>query len=162
MTFHGPGQLVGYAVLDIAAHGLGAAAYVRMLEEAVMGVCARWGVPTERTENVGIWVVGGERKLAAVGVRLRRFVASYGVGINVSTDLRWFDHIVACGLEDKATTSLEVEGVKGVSVENVGKAFVEEMAKRLKYVEGVEEVPYELFLKEMEDSRYGSSDGNSD
>jgi lipoyl(octanoyl) transferase 2 len=157
VTFHGPGQLVGYVVLDVSAHGLGAAAYVRMLEEVVMGVCGRYGVLTERTENVGVWAVGGERKIAAVGVRLRRFVASFGVGINVKTDLKWFDHIVACGLEDKKTTSLLAEGVTNVSVEDVGKAFAEEMANRLKHIDGVEEVPYDLFVKDMQHSGHGSN-----
>lgn len=85
-------------------------------------------------------------KIAAVGVHMRRNVTSHGVGLNVSTDLWWFDRIVACGLEGKRTTSLEREGVEGLSVQSVGEVFVEEVAQRLEGVDGVESVPEEEVL----------------
>lgn len=88
-----------------------------------------------------------EDKIAAIGVHMRRNVTSHGVGLNVNTDLWWFDRIVACGLEGKRTTSLEKEGVEGLSVESVGDVFVGEVAERLTGVEGVERVPE----KEVED-----------
>lgn len=91
-----------------------------------------------------MWTGGGggeneERKIAAVGVRLRRNVTSHGVGVNVGTELWWFERIVACGLVGKEATSFEREGVCGVRVEEVGDVWVEEVARRL----GVEEV-YEV------------------
>jgi lipoyl(octanoyl) transferase 2 len=152
ITFHGPGQLVAYPILDMQAHNLTTPCYVHMLEAAVMGVCARYGVKTRRTGNVGVWTGEGEdeRKIAAVGVRLRRFVTSHGVGLNVNTDLKWFEHIVACGLADKEATSLKTEGVTGLDVETVGKAFVDEIAKRLDKVDGVVNFPLEQFEKELE------------
>jgi lipoyl(octanoyl) transferase len=151
-TFHGPGQLVAYPVLDLARHGLRASAYVRLLEEALVAACAEVGVAARRREGeVGVWVSssppGGEgdglremRKIGAVGVRLRRFVAGHGVALNVGREpLRWFDEIVACGLEDVKSSSLVVEGAaEGTTVEEVGAAFVRELASRLKGVGGIE------------------------
>jgi lipoyl(octanoyl) transferase len=130
---------------------------VRALEDAGIAVCAKYGVKAATTENVGVWVPRRqensgeveERKIMAVGVRLRRFVASHGVGLNVSTELRWFDHIVACGLEDKRATSLEEEGVKGLSVEEVGKVFVQEIADKLNGMDGVDEFPVEDLRAEL-------------
>jgi lipoyl(octanoyl) transferase 2 len=160
LTFHGPGQLVAYPIVDIRAHGLSTTCYVRVLEDAGIAVCAKYGVKAVTAENVGVWVPRlreeageEERKIMAVGVRLRRFVASHGVGLNVSTELRWFDHIVACGLEDKRATSLEEEGVKGLSVEEVGKVFVQEMADKLNGVDGVDEFLVEDLRAELGSTR---------
>ncbi|KAF2397308.1 lipoyltransferase [Trichodelitschia bisporula] len=135
-TFHGPGQLVAYPILDLRAHGLSARSYICLLEKSLIAVCARYGVPAQTTEHTGVWVTA-ERKIASVGVHLRRNVSSHGVALNVSTDLWWFNRIVACGLADKQMTSLEAEGATGVSVEDAGCAFVEEMAQRLSGVDGV-------------------------
>lgn len=134
-TFHGPGQLVAYPIVDLKRHGLSPRCYVRLLEEAVMGTCARFGIQSFTTADPGVWT-SAERKIAAVGVHLRRNVTSHGVGVNVGTDLWWFGLIVACGLEGKETTSFEREGVSGVDVEEVGDVFVDEFSRRL----GVDEV----------------------
>lgn len=130
-TFHGPGQLVAYPVLDLRRHEISPRNYVAMLERSVIATCARYGVKGFTTENPGVWTTP-DRKIAALGVHLRRNVTSHGIGLNVHTDLWWFDRIVACGLEGKRTTSFEAEGVKGLPVEEVGNAFVQEMAKELK------------------------------
>jgi lipoyl(octanoyl) transferase 2 len=140
VTFHGPGQLVAYPVVDLRAHGLGARMYVCLLETAIIKTLAEYDVVGRRTENVGVWVGDNEKKIAAVGVRLRRFVASHGVAVNVSTDLGWFDKIVACGLEGMRSTSLREEGVCDVGVEDVGRVFVGKMAEMLDGVDGVENV----------------------
>lgn len=137
-TFHGPGQLVAYPIIDLRRHGMTPRGYVRVLEEAVMGTCGRFGIRGFRTENAGVWT-SERRKIAAVGVHLRRNVTSHGVGVNVGTELWWFGRIVACGLEGVEATSFEREGVSGVGVREVGEVFVEELAGRL----GVEEV-YEI------------------
>lgn len=136
-TFHGPGQLVAYPILDLKRHGLSARCYVHLLESVVMKTCARYGVETRRTENPGVWF-DEDRKICAVGVHLRRNVSSHGIGLNVGTDLAWLDRIVACGMEDKRATSLEAVGVLGKSVEEVGRVFVEVLAAELQGVEGVE------------------------
>lgn len=135
-TFHGPGQLVAYPIIDLKRHNLTARCYVHLLESCVIRTCAKYGVSTMRTSNPGVWV-NVDEKICALGVHLRRNVSSHGVGLNVSTDVGWFGRIVACGLEGKGTTSLALQGVKGVSVGEVGGQFVNEMAAEL---EGVDKV----------------------
>ena len=115
-TFHGPGQLVIYPILDLKAiktnlwpKGLTAKCYVNLLEEAtIRTIGGPHGIKGIRTDNPGVWI-DEQTKIAALGVHLRRNIASYGVGLNVKTDLRWFDRIVACGLEGKRTTSMAHE-----------------------------------------------------
>ncbi|KAI9842959.1 MAG: hypothetical protein M1837_006696 [Sclerophora amabilis] len=141
-TFHGPGQLIAYPILDLKAHGLGARQYVRLLERTLIATVARYGIRGFTTENPGVWTTP-DRKIAALGVHLRRNISSHGVALNVDTDLSWFERIVACGLEGKETTSFVREGVSAVGVEDVRDAFVEEFARRLEGVEGVVEVSEE-------------------
>ncbi|KAI9799314.1 MAG: hypothetical protein M1825_004807 [Sarcosagium campestre] len=138
-TFHGPGQLVAYLILDLRAHGLSPRTYVRLLEDSVIAAVARHGIRGFTTENPGVWT-SEQRKIAALGVHLRRNVASHGVAVNVSTDLWWFDRIVACGLEGKEATSMVREGVVGESVKSFGRVLVEQLASRLRGIEGVEEI----------------------
>ena len=101
---------------------------------------------TQTTENPGVWV-GDDKKIAALGVHLRRNVTSHGLALNVNTDLWWFDRIVACGLEGKKTTSFANEGVAGVHEGKVAKALVEELAKRIEGVDEVFEVKEEAVLE---------------
>jgi lipoyl(octanoyl) transferase len=110
ITYHGPGQIVGYPILDLAAHRRDVRWYVSQLEEIMTRATADFGVATKRVEGQhGIWVDTpvGEEKLAALGVHLSRWVTSHGFAYNVSTDLRFFDLIVPCGIVDKRPTSLE-------------------------------------------------------
>lgn len=153
LTFHGPGQLVAYPIIDLKRHGLSTPCYVHALEDASIATCARYGVIGKRTENVGVWVgqeEGKERKIAAVGVRLRRFVSGHGVGFNVATQLGWFGEIVACGLADRTATNLVEEGVEGVGVGEVGRVFVEEIGRRLKGVDGVVQMSVEELKEELD------------
>ncbi|PSN70429.1 lipoyltransferase [Corynespora cassiicola Philippines] len=129
-TFHGPGQLVAYPVIDLRQFRLTPRDYVCVLEKSLIATCARYGIEAMTTENTGVWTTPDD-KIAALGVHMRRNVTSHGIGLNVNTDLWWFDRIVACGLEGKRTTSFAREGVEGKSVEEVGDIFVEEFAKRL-------------------------------
>ena len=129
-TFHGPGQLIAYPIFDLRRHGLTPRQYVCLLEKSLICTCARYDIPAITTEHTGVWTTP-ERKIAAIGIHLRRNVSSHGIGLNVNTDLWWFDRIVACGLEGKKTTSFEAEGVQGKSVEEVSEVFVREMARGL-------------------------------
>ena len=110
-TFHGPGQLTAYLILSLQEHNLNARNYIRLLEDSVIGTCARYWLEALTTENPGVWIGSSpdERKVASVGVHLRRQVASHGVGLNVTVDLWWFDRIVACGLPEKKATSIMKE-----------------------------------------------------
>jgi lipoyl(octanoyl) transferase len=110
ITYHGPGQIVGYRILNLGAIQRDVVWYVRMLEEAMIRATAEFGITAERVAGkTGIWVgeSGAEEKLAAIGVHISRWVTSHGFAYNVSTDLRFFDLIVPCGIADRKATSLE-------------------------------------------------------
>ena len=110
---------------------------MHFLEDVLIRTCGRYGLEAMRTKHTGVWT-SPMRKIAAIGVHLRRNVTSHGIGLNVSTDLWWFERIVACGLADKEATSFDREGVKRVSVKAVEDTFVEEFAKGLNGVDGIE------------------------
>ena len=106
VTYHGPGQLVGYPILELPKDRRDVHRYVRDLEEVLIGAVAEFGISALRISGLtGIWV--GDRKLAAIGVRISRWVTSHGFALNVSTDLSRFDLIVPCGIADKGVTSME-------------------------------------------------------
>jgi len=110
ITYHGPGQTVGYPILNLSAIRRDVVWYVRTLEEAMIRATAEFGITAERVAGkTGIWVRAGnsEEKLAAIGVHISRWVTSHGFAYNVSTDLRNFDLIVPCGIADRKATSLE-------------------------------------------------------
>lgn len=112
ITYHGPGQIVGYPILDLAGIRRDVAWYVRQLEETMIRATSDFGITAVRKAGLtGVWVEGANgaapEKLAAIGVHLSRWVTSHGFAYNVSTDLRYFDLIVPCGIPDKRATSLE-------------------------------------------------------
>src|SRR5437879_5723257 len=110
ITYHGPGQIVGYPILNLGAIRRDVVWYVRMLEEAMIQATGELGIAAKRVEGkTGIWVrfENTEEKLAAIGVHISRWVTSHGFAYNVSTDLRYFDLIVPCGIADRKATSLE-------------------------------------------------------
>ena len=106
VTFHGPGQMVGYPILDLTRHRRDLAWYVHSLEEIFIRVACEFGIQAGRTTGArGVWI--GNDKLVAVGVHVSRWVTSHGFAFNVNTDLRFFDWIVPCGLHGKGVTSLQ-------------------------------------------------------
>ena len=121
VTYHGPGQLVGYPIFDLRGDlpgkrgpHLGPVDFMRLLEEVLIRTCAEFGVPTQRIpKRTGVWTLAGgserERKVAALGVHVARGVTSHGFALNVTTDLRDFEWIVPCGIADRRVTSLEIE-----------------------------------------------------
>jgi lipoyl(octanoyl) transferase len=116
VTYHGPGQLVGYPIIDLRSFSprLGAVEYVRMLEQVLIRACASYGIVTRQVpKRTGVWTIPGgsilEKKIAAIGVHISRGVTSHGFALNVTTDLRDFDLIVPCGITDRTVTSLENE-----------------------------------------------------
>lgn len=122
VTYHGPGQIVGYPILNLAGIKRDVGWYVRTLEEAMIRASADFGATAYRVPGkTGIWVQAGgsEEKLAAIGVHISRWVTSHGFAYNVSTDLRYFDLIVPCGIADRKATSLEKLLARSVSLEEV-------------------------------------------
>ena len=116
VTYHGPGQLVGYPIFDLRSFTprLGAVEYVRKMEEALIRACGDFGVQTTRVAGkTGVWTIAGgsiqEKKIAAIGVHIARGITSHGFAFNVNPDLRDFQLIVPCGIADREVTSLERE-----------------------------------------------------
>jgi lipoyl(octanoyl) transferase len=123
ITWHGPGQLVGYPIVKLASH-VYVVDYVRRLEEALIAVCAELGVRTGRVKGrSGVWVPaddrGRERKIAAIGIRVAQGVTMHGFALNCANDLAWFDRIVPCGISDADVTTLSAELDRPVTVTEV-------------------------------------------
>ncbi len=123
ITYHGPGQLVAYGIIDLRAWELGVVDYASALEETVIGVLADWGVKGERvTAARGVWV--GGRKIASLGINVRRWVTMHGIALNIDPDMSHFDLINPCGMQDVEMTSLSAEIGKQVPMPEVVEAFV--------------------------------------
>ena len=106
ITFHGPGQIVGYAIVDLAPRGRDLHRYLRDLESVLIRALAEFGIVAGRVEGLtGVWV--GDAKVAAIGIRVARWVTHHGFALNVDTDLSYFDLIVPCGIADRRVTSMK-------------------------------------------------------
>ena len=133
ITFHGPGQIVCYPILDIGRLGIGLRRYIECLEQAVIDTVAHYGIAAERLEGAtGVWICDrnetGEcrnwRKICAIGVRASHFVTMHGLALNVNTDLKWFTMINPCGFTDKGVTSISKEVGRIVDLEVVKQLLV--------------------------------------
>ncbi|MEZ0580144.1 lipoyl(octanoyl) transferase LipB [Nocardioides sp. MH1] len=123
ITFHGPGQLVGYPIVRLPDH-VKVVDYVRRVEEAIIAVCRDFGVTSARVPGrTGVWLKadarGPERKIAALGIRVRHNVAMHGFALNCDVDLSWYDRFVPCGIDDAGVTSLSRELGRDVTVAEV-------------------------------------------
>jgi lipoyl(octanoyl) transferase len=133
VTYHGPGQIVGYPIVDLRPDRCDVHRYVRDVEEVMIRVCADYGVSAGRIKGLtGAWVGANKidaAKIGAVGVRISRWITSHGFAFNVSTDLDHFHLIVPCGLSDRGVTSLEKATGRRVSIAEVEDAFVRRFAE---------------------------------
>lgn len=128
VTYHGPGQVVGYPILDLSALRRDVKWYLERLEEVMIRAVARWGIAAERRPGLtGAWV--GDRKIGAIGVRVERWVTSHGFALNVCTDLSYFDQIIPCGLAGRGVTSIARETGRAVAPGEVLPALVEEFGR---------------------------------
>lgn len=130
ITYHGPGQLVGYPILDLEKFKTDINWYLRSLEQAVIATLAVYGLKGERLPGAtGVWLdPHGEhpRKICALGVRCSRWVTMHGFAFNINTDLGYFEHIVPCGIDDKAVTSLAAEMGRPISMTEVKEIFIQQ------------------------------------
>jgi len=129
VTYHGPGQLVGYPILDLKPDRKDLHRYLRDLEEVLLGTAAAFGVVGERAQGfTGVWTPGG--KVAAIGVRVSsRWITSHGFALNVHTDLGFFGTIVPCGIADREVTSLSRETGRSLTLDDVRPVVVEHFAR---------------------------------
>jgi lipoyl(octanoyl) transferase len=113
ITYHGPGQIVGYPILDLESFGMGIRQYIHNIEEAVILTLREYGIEASRLDSAsGVWLEAGtsvSRKICAIGVRASRHVTMHGFAFNINTDLEYFSHINPCGFLDKGVTSMEKE-----------------------------------------------------
>jgi lipoyl(octanoyl) transferase len=112
ITYHGPGQIVGYPILDLESFGLNPRGYIYLLEESVIQTLGSYGIQAGRLKNaIGVWLDSKKRpgKICAIGVRLSRYVTMHGFAFNVNTNLQYFDFINPCGYIDKGVTSMQKE-----------------------------------------------------
>ncbi len=136
VTYHGPGQIVGYPILDLEQVGISLRDYIDSLEESIIGVCREWGVEAGRIAGAsGVWIEpksARARKICAIGVRASRYVTMHGFAMNVKTDLKYFNHINPCGFVDRGVTSLEKELAREVDIETVKSQIVKHLSEKLK------------------------------
>lgn len=133
ITFHGPGQLVGYPIITLK-NSNDVVGFVRELENALIDICAEFNLKTERyCERSGVWIRDekGDRKIAAIGLRVARGVTMHGFALNVSPDLSYFNRIVPCGIPDAGVTSLAVELGRDITVDEVSPIVERHMLEAL-------------------------------
>jgi len=151
ITYHGPGQIVGYPILNLGAIRRDVVWYVRTLEEAMIRATSEFGITAERVAGkTGIWVRAGntEEKLAAIGVHISRWVTSHGFAYNVSTDLRNFDLIVPCGIAECKATSLEKLLRRSVEEKEVSPRIAKHLGELLGLV--MKEASVKAILEKLE------------
>lgn len=137
ITYHGPGQLVGYPILDLEQIFTDIHKYLRLLEESVIQMLAHYGIKGDRYEGyTGVWLEPDKptaRKICAMGVRCSRWVTMHGFALNVNTDLSYFKHIVPCGIDDKDVTSMERELGFKPNFEEVSEILKEKIAAQFDF-----------------------------
>ena len=129
-TYHGPGQLMGYPIIDLRRCGQDLHKYLRWLEQLLIDLLARYDIAAQRRESLtGVWVEN--RKIASIGVGVRHWITMHGFALNVCGDLSPFDHIVPCGINNVAMTSMEKETKKSFTVADVATAFEKIASRRI-------------------------------
>lgn len=132
ITYHGPGQLVVYPILDLDHFFTDIHKYMRFLEEAVIQTLAEYGIKSGRVDGLtGVWIEGDTdraRKICAMGVKSSRWVTMHGIGFNVNSDLSYFSHIIPCGIDDKAVTSMQQELGEPLDLDEVSNVLKEKLA----------------------------------
>jgi len=134
ITYHGPGQIVGYPIISLNDWQKDTHKYLRALEEVIIKTCGSYGLKAERNEKyTGVWVEN--RKIAAIGIKVKKWVTMHGFAFNVNTDLSLFKGIIPCGIEDKEVTSVKKESGKSIDIEQVKENLLLNFKKVFDYKE---------------------------
>ena len=137
ITYHGPGQIVGYPIIDLKNWKQDTHEYLRNLEEVIISVCKDYGIETERNPKyTGVWV--GNRKIAAIGIKVSRWITMHGFAFNINTDLGLFDGIIPCGIKDKEVTSLSKELGRKIELDEVKEKLLFHFIRLFDYTERIE------------------------
>lgn len=136
ITYHGPGQIVGYPILDLESHSMGLKAYIHFLEDAVIELCGNYGIEASGSSTAtGVWIDEDHprkaRKICAIGVRSSRYVTMHGFAFNVNTNLDYFTYINPCGFQERGVTSMEKELGEKQDMEKVKQELREILMRRL-------------------------------
>lgn len=147
ITYHGPGQVVGYPIIDLKNWKQDSHFYLRNLEEVIIKTCADYGLQTGRIEGyTGVWVEG--RKICAIGIKISRWITMHGFAFNVNTDLSLFKGIIPCGIDDKEVTSLSKELGKEISMEEIKERILLNFAELFNY-ESIERIERTQYLNRL-------------
>ncbi|XP_072118576.1 octanoyl-[acyl-carrier-protein]:protein N-octanoyltransferase LIPT2, mitochondrial [Mobula birostris] len=128
ITFHGPGQLVCYPILNLAHFKKSVRWYVGELERTTVQLCYKFGIKAETSSETGVWV--GNNKICAIGIHCGRYITSHGLALNCNTNLLWFSHITPCGIEGKGVTSLSKVLKREVTISEAVEPFLETFAEQ--------------------------------
>ncbi|MCX6173405.1 MAG: lipoyl(octanoyl) transferase LipB [Ignavibacteriales bacterium] len=132
ITYHGPGQIVGYPIINLSDWKEDTHEYLRALEEVIIQTCAEYGLSTNRNPKyTGVWL--GEKKIAAIGIKVNRWITMHGFAFNVNTDLNYFSGIIPCGIKDKDVTSLQRELGTEIKLSEVKEKLVKNFQKVFGY-----------------------------
>lgn len=152
ITYHGPGQIVGYPIIDLKDWKQDTHLYLRKLEQLIIDTCAEYGLDTGRREGfTGVWIE--DRKIAAIGIKVSRWITMHGFAFNVNTDLNLFNGIIPCGIKNKEVTSLKKELGREVGIKEVKQKLVNNFKKVFDYDDYVKKIKEEYFLKEIIDNK---------
>ncbi len=132
ITYHGPGQIVGYPIISLTDWHQDSHKYLRTLEEVLIKVCSDYNLDAKRVEGyTGVWI--DDRKIAAIGIKISRWVTMHGFAFNVNTNLELFNGIIPCGISDKSVTSLQKELKKEISIDEVKERIIYHFMQEFDY-----------------------------
>ena len=150
ITYHGPGQIVGYPIIDLAGWNKDTHKYLRAIEEVIIKTCGNFNISAERNEEyTGVWV--GDNKIAAIGIKVSRWITMHGFAFNVNTDLSLFDGIIPCGIKEKEVTSLQKELDKTIDINEVKTFILKNFTEVFEYSSAENKDPEEFLISEIID-----------
>ena len=150
ITYHGPGQIVGYPIIDLTGWQEDTHKYLRALEEIIINTCAEYNITAGRDkEYTGVWV--GDKKIAAIGIKVTRWITMHGFAFNVNTDLSLFDGIIPCGIKGKKVTSIQNELSRTIDVNEVKSIILKNFTEVFEYSPAEKMEPDEFLISETID-----------